>query len=141
MCPGFIMSTFSKFYVSLQILKLGLFGKSFLPYMYTCLFMLGYMCTRYRSLSFIPRGFSPTMPLLQTRGQVNKTQKRGKMYQIKALLIGIKFHSLGLFNILWFLTINKPWVASKKFQQGGLNQEILCISCYQCTRSSKNIVF
>ena len=42
------------------------------------------------------------------------------MYRIKALLIGIKFHSLGLyFNILWFLNINKPWVAGKKSQQEG----------------------
>ena len=42
------------------------------------------------------------------------------MYGIKALLIGIKFHSLGLyFNILWFLNINKPWVAGKKSQQEG----------------------
>ena len=42
------------------------------------------------------------------------------MYRINALLIGIKFHSLGLyFNILWFLNINKPWVAGKKSQQEG----------------------
>ena len=42
------------------------------------------------------------------------------MYGIKALFIGIKFHSLGLyFNILWFLNINKPWVAGKQSQQEG----------------------
>ena len=50
------------------------------------------------------------------------------MYGIKALLIGIKFHSLGLyFNILWFLNINKPWVAGKKFQRGRFNYQAHCI--------------